>query len=271
MGKLVSSVIGIGASKAKDAQPAKGGKFQPFTYTGLAGTASGTPSGESFNFSQELNPTLESLYNQGLNNSGGFLQGFLNQSNTAVPGFDYQSGDIRQRESEIFDQQANLLRPGFTQQNNALREDMFGTGRLGLNLSSGGAGAGAGNGMVNPDMYGLGLAQSRALAELGPASRQLANEEQAQDFGQQAAGYNLNQQAQETQLRNLLGGFTGAFGAAQGVQDMESGLIGQGAGLEQARSGAVNSAYAAGTPAQARKPGLLETMAVAYAKSAGGN
>ena len=123
--------------------------------------------------------------------------------------------------------------------------------------------------MVNPDAYGLSLAQSRAMAELAPYSRQLANQEQATDYAQQTGSYRLNQGAQQQQLANLLGGYTGAFGTATGIQDIQSALIAQGAGLESARAGATNNAFAAGTPATGRKPGLFEQMAVAAAGSAG--
>ena len=271
MGKLVSGVLGVGGESAQDAKPAIGGSFQPFTYTGLAGTARGAQDGQGFNFSQTLDPALQELYGQGLRNSGPFLDAFLAQSSADVPDFNFEGADVREREQEIYNQQLGLLQPGFAQQNQQLQQDLYGSGRLGLQVSGEGVGAGRGTGMVNPDAYGLSLAQSRAIAELGPQSRVLANQEQAQDFAQQSGGFGLNQSAQDMRLRNLLGGFQGAFGTAQGVQGIEQGLIGQAAGFEQARSDSRNSAYAAGTPATPRKPGLLEQMAVAYANSGGFN
>ena len=146
---------------------------------------------------------------------------------------------------------------------------MFGKGRLGLQVSGEAVGAGEDTGMVNPDAYGLGLAQSRALAELGPQARQIANQELLQDFGIQGQLYETNQAARQQQLANLLGGYTGAFGTATGIQDIQSALMAQAAGLEAARAGATNNAFSAGTPATGRKPGLFEQMLVAAAGSAG--
>ena len=60
MGKIVGSILG--GEKGKAAQAAPGGKFEPFTYTGLSGTAEGKRDGEGFNFSSELNPQLQALY-----------------------------------------------------------------------------------------------------------------------------------------------------------------------------------------------------------------
>ena len=109
--------------------------------------------------------------------------------------------------------------------------------------------------MVNPDAYGLNLAQSRAIAELAPYSRQLANQEQATDYAQQVGTYGLNQSAQQQQLANLLGGYQGSFNTAQGISGIEQGLIGQASGLEAARAGATSSAYRAGTPATSGSSG----------------
>lgn len=247
MGKIVGSILG--GEKAKPAQAAPGGKFEPFTYTGLAGTAEGKRDGEGFNFSSELNPQLQALYAQGLGQSSPFLSQYLQQTQAPVSGFDYQGGDVREREQEIYNQQLGLLQPGFAQQNQQLQQDLYGSGRLGLQVSGEGVGAGRGTGMVNPDAYGLSLAQSRAMAELAPYSRQMANQEQATDYAQQVGTYGLNQSAQQQQLANLLGGYQGAFGTAQGISGIEQGLIGQASGLEAARAGATSSAYRAGTPA----------------------
>ena len=263
MGKIVGSILG--GEKAKPAQAAPGGKFEPFTYTGLAGTAEGKRDGEGFNFSSQLNPQLQALYSQGLTASSPFLSQYLQQAQAPVSGFDYQGGDVREREQEIYNQNLSLLQPGFAQQNQQLQQDLYGSGRLGLQIAGDAVGAGRGTGMVNPDAYGLSLAQSRAMAELGPYSRQMANQEQATDYAQQTGSYQLNQGAQQQQLANALGGYTGAFGTATGIQDIQSALIAQGAGLESARAGATNNAFAAGTPATGRKPGLFEQMAVAAA------
>ena len=267
MGGSLKEILGGTSAKPQSAAP--GGKFEPFTYTGLSGTAEGTKQGEGFNFSQELSPQLQALYSQSLGQSSPFLSQYLQQAQAPVSRFDYQGGDVREREQEIYNQQLGLLQPGFAQQNQQLQQDLYGSGRLGLQVSGEGVGAGRGTGMVNPDAYGLSLAQSRAMAELGPYSRQMANQEQATDYAQQTGSYQLNQGAQQLQLANLLSGYQGAFGTAESVQGMESNLIAQAAGLENARAGATSNAFAAGSPATGRKPGLFEQMAVAFVGGAG--
>ena len=126
--------------------------------------------------------------------------------------------------------------------------------------------------MVNPDAYGLGLAQSRAIAELGPMARQMAQEEQAQAFSQAEAAYRLNQAAQQQQLANLLSGYEGSFGTVQNILGMEQGLIGQAAGLEEARARAMAGSAAAG---QALAPvggsgGLLGAIGTGFGYAVGG-
>lgn len=234
MGGVVSSVFG---EKPKAGKPFAGAQFQPFSYTSVAGTAKGEKDGTGFEFSQELSPELQALYGAGIAQAQPFLSQYLTQAQAPVVGFDF-TADPRAREAEIFQQQAELLRPELLRQQIGAQERMFGSGRLGLRLSGEAVGAGEGAGMVSPDAYGLGLAQSRAIAELAPQARQMAQAEQQQAFTQAQEAYRLNQAAQQQQLANLLGGFQGAFGTAQNILGMEQGLIGQAAGLEQARASA---------------------------------
>ena len=243
MGSVTKSIFG---SKPKAGKPLGGAQFQPFGYTSLTGTATGTRDGDEFTFAQELSPELQALYGAGLEQSQPFLSQYLQQAQAPVAGFEF-GADTRAREAEIFAQQSALLQPALEQQQQQLQSNLFGSGRLGLQLAGGAAGAGAGAGMVNPDAYRLGLAQSRAIAELAPQARQMAQQEQAQAFTQAADIYRLNQAAQQQQLQNLLGGYQGAFGTVGGVRELEQGLIGQAAGLEEARARAMAGSAAAGS------------------------
>jgi len=242
MGSVTKSIFG---SKPKAGKPLGGAQFQPFGYTSLTGTATGTRDGDEFTFAQELSPELQALYGAGLEQSQPFLSQYLQQAQAPVAGFEF-GADPRAREAEIFAQQSALLQPELLRQQTQLQSNLFGSGRLGLQLAGGAAGAGAGAGMVNPDAYGLGLAQSRAIAELAPQARQMAQQEQQQAFGQAEATYRLNQAAQQQQLQNLLGGYQGAFGTVGSVRELEKGLIGQAAGLEEARARAMAGSAAAG-------------------------
>jgi len=234
------------------------GTFQPFSYKSLIGTARGDVTDDGYQFSQELSPELQALYGYGQAQAQPFLSQYLQQAQAPVEGFDF-TADPRAREAEIFQQQSDLLRPELARQQIQAQERMFGTGRLGLKLSGESVGAGAGTGMVNPDAYQLGLSQSRAIAELAPQARQMAQAEQKQAFDQARLSYALNQGAQQQQLENLLGGYGQAFGTVKNVYGLESGLITDAARREEARA----SANRAATTYQEGSGGLLGAAASA--------
>ena len=111
--------------------------------------------------------------------------------------------DPAQRSQELFDQRLALLQPAFAQQRAQLQEGMFGSGRLGLRLA--GEGAGAGSGMVQPDVFGLGQAQSQALADLAARSSTDAFGESMQRAGLDLSQWGANQGAQQQLFGNLTG------------------------------------------------------------------
>ena len=268
MGSSIGKILG--GESAQPAKAAPGAKFEPFTYTGLAGTATGTREGEGFRFEQELTPELQALYGQGIAATSPFLSQYLEQAQAPIPTFDFTGDDLRAREQQILQEQTALLTPELERQRQQLRSDLFGSGRLGLQVSGEAVGAGEGTGMVSPDAYTFGLAQSRALAELAPEARRLATAEQLQDYGIQTGIYELNRQAQQQRLANLLGGLWAGMGTYQDILGIEKGLIGQAAGLEQARAAATAGAFTAGTPATTRKPGLFESILASAAPTIAG-
>lgn len=111
--------------------------------------------------------------------------------------------DPAQRSQELFDQRSALLQPAFAQQRAQLQEGMFGSGRLGLRLA--GEGAGAGSGMVQPDVFGLGQAQSQALADLAARSSTDAFGESMQRAGLDLSKFMTNQGTQQQLFGNLTG------------------------------------------------------------------
>ena len=231
----MGSILG-GSKKAKPAAAYAGAQFQPYTYTSTIGTTTGQPSGLAFNVDSDIDPQLTALQQTALGATQPFLQGYLGQAQEAIPMF---SGvdDGEQRAADIFRTQSALLQPEFAQQRQQLQSDLFGRGRLGLQLA--GETAGAGNvGMVQPDAYGLGLAQSRALAELSSSARTQAQGEQAQAFEQALGGYTTNLASRQQQLSNLLGGLQTGLGTAGTVTEFEQGLVDQGLSIEQARAAA---------------------------------
>jgi len=239
----MGSILGGGSKKAKPAQPYAGAQFQPYTYTSTIGTTTGKPSGLAFNVGSNIDPQLTALQQTALGATQPFLQGYLGQAQEAIPMF---SGvdDGEQRARDIFRTQSALLQPEFEQQRQQLQSDLFGRGRLGLQLA--GETAGAGTGMVQPDAYGLGLAQSRALAELSSSARTQAQGEQAQAFEQALGGYTTNLASRQQQLSNLLGGLQTGLGTAGTVTEFEQNLVNQGLSIEQARSAAQASSAQGG-------------------------
>jgi len=241
---------GKGSSKPK---PVKGAQFQPFTYSSLSGTAEGGTKGKrGYNFSQELGPEYEGIYQTGISQAQPFLSSYLQKVQEPVDSFGFDKS-IDQATQEYFAQQQAALDPVFAQQRQQLQSELFGSGRMGLMLAGETAGAGAG-GMVQPDAFGLSRGQSQALQEAYAKSRASAVGEQQQAFDQAQQQYALNQAAQQQQLANLLGGYQGAFGTAGEVIGIEQGLV---TGAAE-REGLIRDAFSGsmGTKSSQWGPGL---------------
>ena len=242
MGSVFKSITG-GGKKAKPAQPYAAAQFKPYTYTSSIGTTTGTPSGDAFNVGSDIDPALTSLQQSALSYSQPYLEQYLGEAGKELSMFGGVD-DGEQRAADIFRTQSALLQPEFAQQRQQLQSNLFGSGRLGLQLS--GEAAGAGTGMVNPDAYGLGLAQARVLSELSSGARTQAQAEQAQAYDQALGGYQTNLATGQQQLANLLSGFQGAFGTYGSVADIEQSLVNAGLSIEQARSAAQSASAGAG-------------------------
>lgn len=167
MGSLVSSVLGMDNGMKAGQQAAEAGEryakdvyFRPYTMTSGFGTSSYSPD----SYSSQLAPQFYGAQAAALGGASGLL-GQLS------------SFDPVQRQQDLFRQQAALLQPEFQAQQTRLESGAFGKGRLGLRLA--GAGVGAGGGMVQPDVFGLGQAQSQALGQLAVQSREQALQEGA--------------------------------------------------------------------------------------------
>lgn len=167
MGKLVSGILGMDSGEKAGRAAAEAGErfakdvyFRPYTMTSGFGVSQYTPD----QYSSELAPQFYGAQAAALGGASGLL-GQLS------------SFDPVQRQQDIFRQQAALLQPEFQAQQTRLESGAFGKGRLGLRLA--GQGVGAGGGMVQPDLFGLGQAQSQALNQLAVQSREQALQEGA--------------------------------------------------------------------------------------------
>ena len=246
MGKAVSSVLGGKAPKMKSMG---GAQFQPFTYKTSQGTATGTKEGDSFNIGIELSPELQALQAQSLAATSGLFPSYLQQIQQRPEDFSF-GYDPRAAQQQMFQEQAALLQPAFAQQRQQLQSDLFGSGRMGLMLAGETAGAGAG-GMVQPDAFGLGRAQSQTLGELAASTRTQAMQEQGQLFGEALEGYTARDTARQQYLQNLAGGFSGMLGTATGIGEIERTIAGQATGFEEARARAKSGAAVQQQPSSA--------------------
>jgi hypothetical protein len=236
MGGVVSGIFG---KKPKSPKAMGGAMFQPFAYTSIYGTARGERNGDEYTFSQQLSPELQALYESSLGQAQPLLSQYLTAAQQPIERFQFDQGGIQDRTAEYFAEQQAMLNPVFQQERQQLSSDLFGSGRLGLQIQG-----------VQPEAAGLAEAQAQALANSAMTARQMAMGEQQQMFGQALQNYGANVQAQQQQLANLLGGFQGAFGTAQAIGGIEQGLIGQAAGLEEAVRKAQYGAAQAGSALQ---------------------
>lgn len=173
-GGLFGDYGGGAANKAIEAagKIAEDIRFRPVTVGTTSGVAALDP--QAGEYGVALAPAYQNILGSALGGAGGLFQQLA-------------AFDPRQREREIFEEQVGLLQPEFERQEERLRQGLFGTGRLGLQLAGEGVGAGADSGMVQPDVFGLGTAQQQTLAKLAAGSREQALGE-AQQLGQLAQG-----------------------------------------------------------------------------------
>ena len=244
----ITALAGGGGSSGGDIpkymkKAGKRAEFQPYTLrTGVGQTSGGEKEGGSPTV--EIDPQLEALRQQGFGRAGGFFEqagAALNRPVAQAQGF----GRMDQLTQERFDQQRALLDPAFQQQQAQLREGLFGSGRLGLQIASQGAGAGHG-GFANPDAFGLARAQSQTLSQAAQDARSGALNEEGIRFDAGLRELAMNEQLQQQRQAGLLGMGSGMLGLGQQITEMEQNLINLGLSSEAARSAASASSAGVG-------------------------
>ena len=271
---------GKGGGESEAAAPMPGVEFKPYSLTTSTGTTTGTKTADGgFGADVSLDPTIAALGQAGYEGALGLQPDLLAAIKDRPDDFAFDY-DPRAAAKDYYTEQAGLLEPQFAQQRQDLKNDLFGSGRMGLMLAGDSVGAGGG-GMVSPDAYGLGRAQSQTLAGISADSRQRALAEQQGLFGIASGAYGMNQGAQQQYLQNLSGGSAGFMGQGAGISELEMNLINQGLSIEQARSGALSNSAMAGaqlaqaTPQQQRSSGkggfgsLVGGVAGSFAGGAG--
>ena len=256
-GDTQSTNVKINKNVKKAAEEAK---FKPYT---LATTTGSTTWDKGKNaFSVDLSEPLKGIQQESYLGAQGLLQEVPEAFGREVTPFEFER-DLQGRTADIYSEQAGLLEPAFAQQRQQLQSDLFGSGRMGLMLAGEAAGAGAG-GMVNPDAYGLGRAQSETLANLAAQSRQQALGEQQQAFGIEQGIFGTNEALEQQRAQNLLAGTTGLFGLGSAISDTEASLLQLGLATEGARG--ASYAQAAG----ALSAGQQAAASAAQAANSGG-
>lgn len=153
--------------------------FKPYSVTTGFGSSYFNPETQTAGY--ELDPALAAWRDQ-----------MMQSAAQAMP----TSFDTTANAQQYYDEMQSMMRPAREQENLAMQQDLFGSGRLGMRLA--GEGAGAGTGMVQPDVFGLN--QSRSLAD-------------------QALAQQARTQAQ-TELDAAIARGTGLFNTGIGVEQL---------------------------------------------------
>jgi len=204
---LVGKAMGGGKTQARDTPVTiPGAEFQPFTYTGANGFGvMGTPIGDSYKWSATLPAWLKDLGAMGGEAAGGMFQDYLTQVQK----------DPYEMAEEIYSRGYDVLAPEFSKRNTALKESLFGSGRLGQQV-----------GGVNPLAYQEQLSQQDALSKLWASSL---------TQGQEMQTSRLNQLSQAADAMLKLG---------MTPEEVQQNLIKFGTDLEGARSTALKEGTA---------------------------
>ena len=201
-----------GATIPTGATATDSGTFKPVTFRSGTGTATTDAGGSTTTSLNDPYANLGSLVGAGQ----GLLTQAAGNAQQAPDQLNFNT-DTDQRAADLFAQRSALLDPAFAQQRALAKQDMFGSGRLGLRLA--GEAAGAGSGMVQPDAFGINQAQSQALAGLASQSTDDAFAQSQAMAGLDSQRFTQNQAAKQQQYANLTGSGQGMLSAGiQGAQ-----------------------------------------------------
>jgi len=253
-GSIYSSNKAADAAQAAGQQAAQAAQFRPVGVTtrfGRSGFNYG-PNGELIGAGYQAAPDVAAMRESLLGIGGGALnqaqqaQGFFPQVQQGAQGLfnlgnQYVAQTPQAAAADWMSKQQALLAPQREQQLAGVRNRLFQTGRSGLATGATAAGDRA---ATNPEMAAYYNALAQQDAGLAAQAQQMG-QQQAQ-FGQglmsgalglQGAGYNLQNQA--------LSPFTGAFNAANTVEQQAQNSLSVGAGLgsSAAQAGAQAAQY----------------------------
>jgi hypothetical protein len=189
--------------------------FKPYSVTTGLGTSYFDADAKTAGY--ELDPALAAWRDQ-----------MMTMGAQALP----QSMDTTANAQQYYDEMQAMMAPSRQQENLAMQQDLFGSGRLGMRMA--GAGAGAGTGMVQPDVFGLNQARSQADQALAQQARAQAQTELDQSIARGTGLFQTGVGIEQLGLTPLeLGGTFGGYGSSAGSAQANA-LLQGGLGAAQA-------------------------------------
>ena len=216
--------------------------FRPVGMTTSFGNSNFTmgPDGRLQSAGYTLNPQMQGMQSQFMNQAQNGLNQYVNGQQTAQPllqgaqsamnlGQGYLQQDPQAQAAQYLAQQEALLAPGRAQQNAAMNTNMFNTGRMGLGV---GATSAANGGMGNSNPEYQAMLNARAMQDLGLAASATQGGQQNAQFGanmlNQGAGGLNNYYGAQT---NALNPYNASMGAAQNIDTLGQKALGLGQSL----------------------------------------
>lgn len=137
--------------------------------------------------------------------------------------------DPTQASQQYYNQMQDMMAPQRAQDQAALQQNLFGSGRLGMRLAGEGAGAGAGGGMYQPDVLGYNKAQELANQQMAMESRQRAMNEMDAAIARSQGLFSYGTGVEQLGMTPLtlgaeLGGRAATAGAQVGQNLMQGGM-----------------------------------------------
>jgi hypothetical protein len=143
------------ASVAAAAIAADAAKFKPYGVT--TGFGQSWFDTENNTAGYDLDPALAAYRDQ-----------LMSMGAEALP----SSMDPTANAQQYYNEMQAMAAPGRQQQMQDMRQDVFGSGRLGMRLAGEAAGAGANAGMVNPDFFGMNASNAMADQQMQLLARE---------------------------------------------------------------------------------------------------
>ena len=208
---------------------AKAGEFKPYSVTTGLGSSYFDP--ETAQAGYILDPALQAWRDQ-----------YMQSAAQAMP----TSFDTTANAQQYYNEMQQMMAPARQQENLAMQQDLFGSGRLGMRLA--GEAAGAGTGMVQPDVFGMNQARSQADMALAQQARAQAQTELDQAItrgsGLLQSGLGIEQLGMTPlEMGATLGGYGTSAGSTQANALLSGGLLASQANL----AAGMNTANTAGS------------------------